>query len=90
MTTLVRCAVPVRVAAACVLYRALLYVASELQDTFPELVQVLTQLPFLLMIVMLVALNTSAFRRFGDRHPRWRRLLASNAPSALGTSFHPD
>jgi hypothetical protein len=53
-------------------------------------VQVLTQLPFLLMIVMLVALNTSAFRRFGDRHPRWRRLLASNAPSALGTSFHPD
>ncbi len=81
---------PVRVAAACVTYRALLYVASELQTTFPELVQVLTQLPFLLMILMLVVLNTAWFQRVGDRHQRWRRLLGSAAPSALGTTFHPD
>ena len=79
---------PLRVAGACVIYRGLLYVAGELQGTFPELVQVLTQLPFLLMILMLTAINTKWFRRLGDRHPRWRNLLGSNAPSALGISFH--
>ena len=77
---------PLRVAGACLIYRGLLYVAGELQGTFPELVQVLTQLPFLLMILMLTAINTPWFRRLGDRHPRWRNLLGSNAPSALGTS----
>jgi simple sugar transport system permease protein len=79
---------PIRVAAACVIYRGLLYVSGELQGTFPELVQVLTQLPFLLMILMLTIIHTGWFRRFGDRHPRWRNVLASNAPSALGTAFH--
>jgi general nucleoside transport system permease protein len=79
---------PLRVAGACLIYRGLLYVAGELQGTFPELVQVLTQLPFLLMILMLTAINTAWFRRLGDRHPRWRNLLGSNAPSALGTAFH--
>ena len=79
---------PLRVAGACVIYRGLLYVAGELQGTFPELVQVLTQLPFLLMILMLTAINTKWFRRLGDRHPRWRNLLGSNAPSGLGISFH--
>jgi ABC-type uncharacterized transport system permease subunit len=79
---------PLRVAGACLIYRGLLYVAGELQGTFPELVQVLTQLPFLLMILMLTAINTNWFRRLGDRHPRWRNLLGSNTPSALGTAFH--
>ena len=81
---------PVRVAAACLIYRGLLYVASELQDTFPSLVQILTQLPFLLMILMLTAIHTNWFRRLSDRHPRWRNVLGSNAPSALGTAFHRD
>jgi general nucleoside transport system permease protein len=79
---------PLRVAAACLIYRGLLYVAGELQGTFPELVQVLTQLPFLLMILMLTIIHTGWFRHFGDRHPRWRNLLGSNVPSALGTAFH--
>ena len=79
---------PLRVAGACLLYRGLLYVASELQGTFPSLVQVLGQLPFVLMILMLTVINTQWFRRLGDRHPRWRNLLGSNAPSALGTAFH--
>lgn len=79
---------PLRVAAACVIYRGLLYVASELQGTFPELVQVLTQLPFLLMIAVLTIISTGWFRRFGERHPRWRHLLGSNAPAGLGQAFH--
>jgi simple sugar transport system permease protein len=79
---------PVRVAAACLIYRGLLYVAGELQDTFPELVQVLTQLPFVLMILMLTLIHTRWFRHFGDRHPRWRNVLGSNPPAALGTAFH--
>ena len=33
--------------------------------------------------------NTAWFRRAGDRHPRWRELLGSNA-RGLGTSFHSD
>jgi simple sugar transport system permease protein len=81
---------PVRVAAACLIYRGLLFVAGELQGTFPSLVQVLTQLPFVLMILMLTIIHTGWFRHFGERHPRWRNVLGSNPPSALGTAFHPD
>lgn len=81
---------PVRVAAACLIYRGLLYVAGELQGTFPELVQVLTQLPFVLMILVLTLISTNWFRHFSDRHPRWRHVLGSNAPGSLGTPFHRD
>jgi simple sugar transport system permease protein len=81
---------PLRVAGACLIYRGLLYVAGELQGTFPELVQVLTQLPFVLMILMLTIIHTGWFRRLGDRHPRWRNLLGSYPPSALGTAFQQD
>jgi simple sugar transport system permease protein len=78
---------PFRVALACYLYRGLLFVAGEFQDTFPELVQVLTQLPFLLMILMIVVINTEWFRRLGDRFPRWRNFLASTAPGGAGQVF---
>jgi simple sugar transport system permease protein len=78
---------PLRVALACYLYRGLLYVAGEFQVQFPDWVQVLTQLPFLLMIFTLTAINTEWFRRLGDRYPRWRNFLASKAPAASGTVF---
>lgn len=78
---------PLRVALACYLYRGLLFVASEFQETFPNLVQVLAQLPFLLMILMITVINTDWFRRLGDRYPRWRNFLASAAPSGSGEVF---
>jgi simple sugar transport system permease protein len=78
---------PYRVALACYLYRGLLYFAGEFQVQFPDLVQVLTQLPFLLMILMITVINTEWFRRLGDRYPRWRNFLASAAPSGSGRVF---
>lgn len=81
---------PWRVAIACLLYRGMLFLAGEFQVEFPELVQVLTQLPFLLMILALTVINTKGFGRLADRFPRWRQFLASDAPAGLGTAFHPD
>jgi simple sugar transport system permease protein len=78
---------PLRAAFAAYLYRGLLFVAGEFQETFPEFVQVLTQLPFVLMIVMITIIHTDWFKRLGDRYPRWRNILGSNAPSAIGTVF---
>lgn len=78
---------PLRVAFACYLYRGLLYVAGEFQVQFPDWVQVLTQLPFLLMILALTLINTDWFRRLGDKYPRWRHFLGSKAPAGSGTVF---
>lgn len=78
---------PWRVAFACLIYRALLFVAGEFQDELPELVQVLQTLPFLLMILALTAINTQWFKRLGDRFPKWRAFLASDAPGGLGRAF---
>ncbi|MFQ5517476.1 MAG: ABC transporter permease [Acidimicrobiia bacterium] len=78
---------PYRVALACFTYRGLLFVAGEFQEELPDFVQILTQLPFLLMIMMLTVINTDWFRRLGDRLPRWRNFLGSDAPNALGTVF---
>lgn len=78
---------PYRVALACYLYRGLLFLAGEFQVQFPDWVQVLTQLPFLLMILMITLINTDWFRRLGDRYPRWRNFLASAAPSGSGQVF---
>ena len=81
---------PWRVALACFVYRGLLFVAGEFQVEFPEFVQVLTQLPFLLMILALTVLNTERFRTVAQRFPRLRPFLAGEAPTALGTTFHPE
>jgi len=81
---------PFRVAIACYVYRGLLFVAGQFQEELPEFVQVLNTLPFLLMILMLTAVNTQWFRRLGDNHPRWRNFLASDPPSAIGTVFARD
>ncbi len=78
---------PIRVALACYLYRGLLFVAGEFQVEYPDWVQVLIQLPFLLMILMIVIINTEWFRRLGDQFPRWRNFLASSAPSGSGRVF---
>jgi simple sugar transport system permease protein len=78
---------PFRVALACYLYRGLLFFAGEFQETFPNLVQVLTQLPFLLMILMITAINTEWFRHLGERYPRWRSFLANAAPAGAGKVF---
>jgi hypothetical protein len=53
-------------------------------------VQVLTQLPFVLMIAMITLINTDWFRRLGDRYPRWRNFLANAAPSGAGRVFTPE
>jgi simple sugar transport system permease protein len=78
---------PLRVAAACYLYRGLLFVAGQFQETFGDFLQVLTQLPFLLMILMITLINTEWFKRLGDRYPRWRNFLASSAPAGSGSVF---
>lgn len=78
---------PVRVVVACYLYRGLLFVAGEFQEELPEFVQVLNQIPFLLMILMITLIGTLWFARLGDRFPRWRNFLAASAPSAIGTTF---
>ncbi len=81
---------PWRVALACFAYRGLLFLAGEFQVQFPEFVQVLTQLPFLLMILALTVLNTERVRNLAVRFPRLRPVIAAEAPTALGTTFHPD
>lgn len=78
---------PWRVAMACFIYRYLLFLAGDLQDQFPEFVQILTQLPFLLMILALTVFNTRWFRELGTRFPRWRGFLSSDAPHGLGEAF---
>lgn len=78
---------PWRVAMACFIYRYLLFLAGDLQDQFPEFVQILTQLPFLLMILALTLFNTDWFRDLGRRFPRWRGFLSSDAPRGLGEAF---
>lgn len=79
---------PIRVAFGVYLFGALLTTASKLQQTVPELSQILALLPFPLMIFALVLVYLRPFRELSDRHPAWRGLLAGDPPSALGTSFH--
>lgn len=78
---------PWRVAMACFIYRYLLFLAGDLQNQFPEFVQILTQLPFLLMILALTLFNTTWFRGLGSRFPRWRGFLSSDSPRGLGEVF---
>jgi simple sugar transport system permease protein len=78
---------PWRVAMACFIYRYLLFLAGDLQGQFPEFVQILTQLPFLLMIVALTVFNTEWFKRLGIQVPRLRAFLSSDSPKGLGQAF---
>lgn len=79
---------PIRAAFGAYMFGALQTVALKLQPIVPELTQILGLLPFVLMIFALVLVYLRLFRDFYDRHPVLRRFLASDPPSALGTSFH--
>ena len=78
---------PFRVALGCYLFGALQVAAFQLQDVFPNLAQVLPIAPFPLMIIALVIVYSGWFAKLGDRWPRSRNLLASEAPGAIGTVF---
>jgi simple sugar transport system permease protein len=78
---------PVRAAMGCYLFGALQTLALKLQPVLPDLSQILPIMPFALMIFTLLLVYLDWFRRLGDRHPGWRRLLASDPPSAIGTPF---
>jgi ABC-type uncharacterized transport system permease subunit len=78
---------PLRVAFGAYLFGALQVLAFQLQDVFPGLAQVLPIAPFPLMIIALVFVYSSGFRRIGDHFPRLRNLLGSEAPAAMGTVF---
>ena len=74
-------------ALGCYLFGALQQVALQLQDVIPDFSQVLPIAPFPLMILALVVVYSAWFGRLGDRFPRSRGLLASEAPGAIGTVF---
>jgi ABC-type uncharacterized transport system permease subunit len=78
---------PVRGAAGAYLFGALNVTALKLQPQFPALSQILPMMPFVLMIFALVLVYLEWFRRLGDRYSGWRRLLASDPPSAIGVAF---
>ena len=81
---------PFRVAFGASLFGVLQWAALKLQPVFPSESQILSLLPFALMIFALVLVYLRVFRELSDRHPAWRGLLAGDPPSALGTSFHRD
>ncbi|NQV05040.1 ABC transporter permease [bacterium] len=78
---------PIRGAIGCYLFGALQTLALKLQPVWPDLSQILPILPFALMIFTLLLVYLDWFRRLGDRHPGWRRLLASDPPSGIGRIF---
>ncbi len=78
---------PLRVAAGAYLFGALQVLAFQLQDVFPGVAQVLPVAPFPLMILALALVYSDWFKTLGDRYPRLRNILGSEAPAALGTAF---
>ena len=78
---------PIRVALGCYLFGGLQIIALELQDVFPELAQVLPVAPFPLMILALVFVYSDWFKSLGDRFPRMRNVLGSEAPGGIGQVF---
>jgi simple sugar transport system permease protein len=79
---------PIRVAFGAYLFGVLQWAALQLQPVFPSESQILSLLPFPLMIFALVLVYLSIRRDFADRHPVVRRFLSAEPPSALGTAFH--
>jgi ABC-type uncharacterized transport system permease subunit len=78
---------PLRVALGAYMFGALQVLAFQLQDVFPGVSQVLPVAPFPLMILALVFVYSDWFSRLGDKFPRLRNLLGSEAPSGLGQVF---
>jgi simple sugar transport system permease protein len=79
---------PLRVAFGAYLFGVLQITALKLQPVFPGLSQILSLMPFPLMIFALVLVYLRPFRDLADRHPTLRPFLTANPPSALATSFH--
>jgi simple sugar transport system permease protein len=79
---------PIRVAFGAYLFGALGWVALQLQPVFPSESQILSLLPFVLMIFALVLVFLATRGEFRERHPILSRLLWAEPPSALGTAFH--
>jgi simple sugar transport system permease protein len=78
---------PLRVALGAYMFGALQVLAFQLQDVFPGVSQVLPVAPFPLMILALVFVYSDWFSKLGDRFPRMRNLLGSEAPAGLGQTF---
>ena len=80
---------PVRVAFGCYLFGTLQVVALKLQpvEALQSVSQILPIMPFVLMIFTLLVVYLDWFRRFGDRHPVWRRMLSSDPPAGIGRVF---
>lgn len=78
---------PIRVAFGCYLFGGLQVLAFQLQDVFPGVAQVLPVAPFPLMILALVFVYSDWFKSLGDKFPRMRNLLGSEAPGGLGQVF---
>ena len=78
---------PLRVALGAYLFGALQVLAFQLQDVFPGVSQVLPVAPFPLMILALVFVYSDWFSKLGDKFPRMRNLLGSEAPAGLGQVF---
>ena len=78
---------PVRAAFGAYLFGALQVLALKLQPVLPNLSQVLSILPFPLMIFTLFLVSSDSIGRLLDRWPTVRGVLRSEPPSALGTHF---
>ncbi len=78
---------PLRVAFGAYMFGALQVLAFQLQDVFPGVAQVLPVAPFPLMILALAFVYSDWFRTLGNRFPRMRNLLGSEAPAGLGQVF---
>jgi simple sugar transport system permease protein len=81
---------PVRAASGCYLFGALSIVALKLQPRLPDLTQILSFTPFVLMIFALLLVSQDWSRRLAARYPRWRRLLSGDPPTAMGLAFWRD
>ena len=78
---------PIRAAFGAYLFGALQVLALKLQPVLPNLSQVLSTLPFPLMIFTLLLVSSDLLGRLLDRWPAVRGVLRSEPPSALGTHF---
>ncbi len=85
---------PIRGAFGALLFGATKALATVLQRTFPEVsVVAFNAIPWVLMILVLLAVGSDYTERFIEAMPRrWqrplRRILRVSPPMALGTAFH--
>ncbi len=78
---------PIRAAFGAYLFAGLQNWAIQLQDTFPNLTQVLGIMPFPVMILTLVLVYRDWLQRLTDRFPALRPVLGNEPPAAIGTTF---